>query len=212
MQFEKLDLNTWERASVYRRFMTDWRCVTDLTVDIDVTGFVQKLKERGLDFYPAMIWAVSAAVNARAELRMGLDAEGAPGVWDVVHPYYAHFFKEDEQFVKVVTEYDPDFSVFYARFQEDAARCKDRRGFPDDVPPNVFDVTCMPWTHYKTFNIHMLNGTNDLAPSVIWGKYQKDGSGRLMMPLTLLLHHAAGDGYHMARFISDTEYYLTQIK
>ncbi len=212
MEFQKLDLNTWQRGSVFRRFMADRQCVTSLTVEIDVTGFVQRLKERGFDFYPAMIWAVSAAVNARQELRMGLDRDGAPGVWDVVSPYYAHFFKEDEQFVKAVTEYSPDFSVFYRRFQEDAARCRDLRGFPQDVPPNVFDVTCMPWVHYRNFDIHMLHAGGSLAPSVAWGKYERDRDGRLTMPLTLNLNHAAGDGYHMARFISDTESWMEQIK
>ena len=76
MYFQKLDVETWERAPIYRHFIDDLRCVMSLTAEIDVTEFLRALRGRGYRFYPSMIWVVSAAVNCREELRMGRDGNG----------------------------------------------------------------------------------------------------------------------------------------
>jgi chloramphenicol O-acetyltransferase type A len=38
----------------------------------------------------------------------------------------------------------------------------------------------------------------------MWGKWE-EREGRLMMPVTLKLHHATGDGYHLSRFFLELE-------
>ncbi len=81
MNFHKLNMDTWERADIFRHFIDNMRCVMSMTADIDVTNLVKTVHERSLHFYPTMIWAVSAAVNCRQELRMGFDKDGNPGIW-----------------------------------------------------------------------------------------------------------------------------------
>ena len=163
-----------------------------MTVELDVTAFVNALKKRGCSFYPSMLWVVSAAVNQREELRMGYNAQGEAGTWTFVSPYYAHFHKEDERFVKLVTVYSPCFETFYQRFCEDKRRFATYRGFEQtEIPPNTFDVSCLPWTHYRSFDMHVFDKGTYLAPVITWGRYLEK-EGRLMLPLSLNLHHAAG--------------------
>ena len=76
-----------------------------MTVDIDVTALVRFVHAHGLKFYPAMMWVVSKAINQREEFKYGWDKEGNLIHWDYISPYYADFHKDDEQFVKLVTEY-----------------------------------------------------------------------------------------------------------
>ena len=156
MNFHKLNMDTWERADIFRHFIDDMRCVMSMTADIDVTNLVKTVHERSLHFYPTMIWAVSAAVNCRQELRMGFDKDGNPGIWDFVSPYYAHFYPEDQRFVKLVTAYHPDFDTFYRQLMLDRERCRTLRGFElRDLPPNTFDLSCLPWIHYRSFDMHV---------------------------------------------------------
>ena len=122
MIFQKKDMDTWDRAEIFCHFIDELRCVMSMTVELDVTAFVNALKKRGCSFYPSMLWVVSAAVNQREELRMGYNAQGEAGTWTFVSPYYAHFHKEDERFVKLVTVYSPCFETFYQRFCEDKRR------------------------------------------------------------------------------------------
>lgn len=165
MMFQKKDMDTWDRTEIFRHFIDELRCVMSMTVELDVTDFVKAIGKRGCSFYPAMLWVVSAAVNQREELRMGYNAQGEAGVWEAVSPYYAHFHKEDERFVKLVTVYSPCFETFYRRFCEDKRRFAAYRGFEQtEIPPNTFDVSCLPWTHYRSFDMHVFDAGTYLAP------------------------------------------------
>lgn len=212
MKFEKLNLETWERGPVFRHFIRELRCVMSLTAEVDITDFLRVLHERGYRFYPAMMWVVSSAVNSREEFRLGYDAQGNPGIWDYVSPYYADFHKGDEKFVKLATEYHPDFRIFYGRFLEDVQRFRKMRGFDlKELPPNTFDVSCLPWVRYKSFDIHVFDSGTYLAPVITWGKYAEDCRGRIQLPLTMNIHHAAADGFHLCRFFSDVEDWMKRI-
>lgn len=212
MKFEKINMDTWERTAIFQHFINDLRCVMSLTVEIDITEFLKTVHQNHVQFYPAMMWVVSSAVNCREELRMGYDESGAVGRWDYVSPYYAHFHKEDERFVKLVTEYTPDFAEFYQRFLEDKGRCQNLRGFDQqNLPRNTFDVSCLPWVHYQSFDMHIFDSGTYLAPVITWGKYVQNESGRVTMPLSLNIHHAAADGYHLSRFFLDVEHWMKKI-
>ena len=179
---------------------------------MDITDFLCRLHQKNYKFYPAMMWVLSSAVNSREEFRMGYDEQGNPGIWDYVSPYYTHFHKEDEQFVKLVTEYHSDFQTFYQRFLLDQEKYKDYRVFDlKEVPSNVFDLSCLPWVHYRNFDMHIFDSGTYLAPVITWGKYSKIPDGRILMPLSMNIHHAAADGFHLCRFFSDIEYWMTQI-
>lgn len=212
MLFTKKDVHTWDRAPLFTHFIQTLRCVMSLTVEVDITDFYSALCEKGYKFYPAMLWVVSAAVNSREELRMGYNAAGEVGVWDSVSPYYAHFHKSDEKFVKLYTEYHPDFPTFYQRFVDDGKRYDSYRGFDlQRIPPNTFDVSCLPWVHYKSFDLHVFDSGTYLAPVITWGKYVQDDKGKRTLPLTINLHHAVADGFHLCRFFTDVEAHMREI-
>lgn len=124
--------------------------------------------------------------------------------WDFISPSYADFHKEDESFVKLVTEYSDDLSTFHARFLADRAAHRDRRAFVEKQPPNFFDVSCLPWVRYRHFDLHVFDEGKFLAPVVTWGKYEPDG-GKTLMPLTMNIHHAVADGFHLSRFFLEVQ-------
>ena len=91
MKFTKKNLDTWDRAELFQHFINDMRCVMSMTVNIDITEFLQVIHDKKYKFYPAMIWVISSAVNCREELRMGYNEDGEVGTWDYISPYYTHF-------------------------------------------------------------------------------------------------------------------------
>ncbi len=212
MQWAKIDLKTWKRAPVFQHFIQNMRCVMSLTVEMDITDFLAAVRGKQYSFYPAMMWVVSAAVNSREEFRLGYDDQGNVGIWDVVSPYYADFHPQDESFVKLVTEFYPDCQQFQQRFQADRQRYQHYRGFEQQaVPPNTFDVSCLPWVHYQSFDLHVFDAGTYLAPVITWGKYTATATGRVTLPLSLNIHHAVADGYHLCRFFADVEHWMGQI-
>ena len=91
MKYEIIDLNAWERGKLFCYFTEKLRNVMSMTADIDVTPLLSFVRANGMKFYPAMMWAVSKAVNARDEFRYGRDSRGNLIRWDAVSPYYADF-------------------------------------------------------------------------------------------------------------------------
>lgn len=204
MEWRPVDLEKWSRGKLFQTYIDDMRIVMCMTVEIDVSPLLDFVRRRNLKFYPTMIWIVGKAVNSREEFRYGWK-DGKLGLWDFVSPYYAHFYAEDEACAKLVTEYSDDLFDFHARFLEDRERFETLRGFDfKAIPPNTFDVSCLPWIRYKSFDLHVFDEGKYLAPVVTWGKYEREGE-KVKMPLTMQIHHAVADGFHLCRFFGDVQ-------
>ncbi len=99
-----------------------------MTVRLDVTRLRAECDRFGVHFYAAFIWCTSNVVNRLPFMKMMTDEEGNPGVWDVVHPNYTIFHKEDHTFSDCWSEYDADFATFYKRIETDIEAAKKVRG------------------------------------------------------------------------------------
>lgn len=152
-----------------------------------------------------MIWVVSKVVNSRDEFKYGWDAGGNLVRWESISPSYADFHREDESFTKLVTAYSDDLFDFHGRYLRDAEANRALRGIAPDQPPNFFDVSCLPWVSYRHVDMHVFDEGRFLAPVVTWGRYSPEGRGGLSMPLTMNIHHAVADGFHLSRFFNEVQ-------
>lgn len=202
--YTTIDLDKWSRGKLFRFYMERMRIVMSLTVDIDVTNAKAYAKKHHIGFYPLMLWIVSKAINAHDTFKYGWDRDGNLIRWDCVSPSYTDFHSEDETFTKMVTEYADDLFVFCNRVNADRERHQTDRAVSEDQPPNFFDVSCLPWVKYKHFDVHVFDEGRFLAPVVTWGKYEPE-NGKLIMPLTMNIHHAVADGFHLSRFFHEVQ-------
>ncbi len=203
MNYKKIAMEKWQRAGIFRHFIDDVRCVVCITADMDVTEVLAFCKAGQYRFYPVFLYLVSRGVNRREEFRMGYDENGELIVWNEVSPSYPVFQPEDELFTRLITVYSPNFGTFYQRVLADLESHKDARGHEVVYSErNVFDASCLPWLNYKACSLHVFDGGNYLAPIVTWGRYQ-DFNGKVTMPLTMQIHHAVADGFHISRFYED---------
>lgn len=76
---------------------------------------------------------------------------------------------------------------------------------------NTFDVSCLPWVRYKNFDIHVFDEGKYLAPVVTWGKYEIE-NGKTVLPLSMNIHHAVADGWHLSRFFVDVQEIINTLK
>ena len=210
MNYTEIDLETWERKDLFRLYTTDLRLTMNLTVEMDITNLMAFVRRHHLKFYPVMIWAVSNRINARDEFKYCLRPDGTLIRWDSVSPSYTDFDPDTETFNKFVTEYCSDVFEFHDRVQRDRLLHKGKVGFVPDQPDNFFDISCLPWTHYNSLDLHVYGDGKSLFPIVIWGKYQQQGE-KITMPVTMLFHHACGDGYHLSRFFNELQTFMDSL-
>ena len=189
MKYTKIDLNEWGRGKLFETYIESMRVGMSLTAEVSAAPLLK---------------FVAKTVNARSEFKYGWNERGELIKWDFVSPSYAEFHKDDENCTKTVTEYSGDLFEFHARFLKDREKYRNSRGFVENQPPNFFDVSCLPWLRYRSFDMHVFDEVKFLAPVVTWGKYERDGERR-PMPLTLNIHHAVADGFHLARFFIELQ-------
>ena len=211
MNYTTIDLNAWSRGNLFQFYIDKMRIVMSLTVDIDVKNLKLYSKKTGIPFYPLMLWVVSKVINNHDEFKYSWDNEGNLIRWDYVSPSYTDFHSDDENFTKMVTEYSDDLTEFYGRVMADRERYKNDRAMLDNQPLNFFDVSCLPWVKYKHFDVHVFDEGKFLAPVVTWGKYEQT-EDKLLMPLTMNIHHAVADGFHLSRFFNEVQELIDSLK
>ncbi|WP_448808882.1 CatA-like O-acetyltransferase [Agromyces bauzanensis] len=201
---EPIDLSSWPRRETFEYYREQVPCTYAITVEIDVTELVSELRRAGRKTYLAQIWAIATAVNGRAEFRMSLTDDGAPATWPVLHPAFTVFQPARETFATVWSPYHPDFGAFHDHAAERlAAAASATSMFPlGELPPDVFDVSSLPWTSFTGFSLQIDGGTRHLLPIFTIGRYM-ERDGRTLMPLAVQVHHAAADGFHTARLVGD---------
>lgn len=204
MNYTLVNLNEWSRGSLSKFYIDKMRIVMSLTADVNVTNLKAYSKKKNLNFYPLMLWVVSKIINSHDEFKYSWDDAGNLIKWDFVSPSYTDFHADDENFVKMVTEYSDDLFEFCSRVDKDRQRHKNERAILVNQPPNFFDVSCLPWIKYSHFDIHVFDEGKFLAPVVTWGKFEEK-DGKLIMPLTMNIHHAVADGFHLSRFFNEVQ-------
>lgn len=78
-----------------------------------------------------------------------------------------------------------------------------------DLPPNVFNISCIPWMHFEHFSSNSKTQENQITKMITFGKYEEINS-KLMMPITMQISHAIADGYHVSMFFENLQDEMNQ--
>ena len=138
MEFCRVDRAAWPRNEYFEHYFSDTPCTYSMTVKLDVT----KIEEKGLKYYPALLYALPTVVNRHEEFRTALDAEGQVGIFSEMLPCYTVFNKETETFSNLWTEYTPDYPAFCARYQEDLRLYGNKGGMMPKPNPRRIPSRC----------------------------------------------------------------------
>ena len=109
------------------------------------------------------------------------------------------------------TEYNDDFEIFYNNYIDDQNKYSSNHGIlskPDMPPQNNCMIGMLPWIEFSSYTPIPYTDLNMYFPVLQAGKFfNKDG--RKMMPLSITVHHAVADGYHVALFLEKFQKYMT---
>ena len=198
--YKVIDRETYYRKGVFRHFSEDCKCSVSMTARIDVTALKAYSDRTGTKFYLNFLYLLSRTLNAREDYRLGYLWQTDELIcYDVIHPTQYVFHEDTETCTPVYTEYCEDYDTFYRNAQNDLEKAKQTRDYALDPirHPNWFDASYISWLSYDSLNIELPDGYLYLAPIVNWGRYREE-NGRLFMPVSVRLNHAAADGFHIA--------------
>lgn len=201
-----VNLESWNRRELYEHYHKTVPCGYSMTANLSVGELLKNVKEKGIKFYPAMLYLLMRVCNRHEEFRMVMNEEGNPAVWPQVVPSFTVFHPEWETFSCLWCPYEEDFSQFYQGYQRVMEEFGNRKEFvpQPDTPPNTVPVSMIPWVSYTGFHLHLPNSGNYFAPIFTVGRYQKQGE-EWFLPLTIQVHHAVCDGFHTARLFEECQ-------
>ncbi|WP_340043624.1 CatA-like O-acetyltransferase, partial [Klebsiella pneumoniae] len=78
----------------------------------------------------------------------------------------------------------------------------DTRLFPQgNLPENHLNISSLPWVSFDGFNLNITGNDDYFSPVFTMAKFQQEGD-RVLLPVSVQVHHAVCDGFHAARFIN----------
>lgn len=206
MQFKIIDMEKWNRKEYFEHYYNAVPCTYSLTTNIDITILLNTIKNQNFKFYPTMLYCISSIVNTHDEFKTSIDDDGNVGVFDIINPSYTIFNKETETFSSVWTDYNDDFMSFYKNYLNDIEEygiIKKPIAKPE-ITPNLFNISSIPWTIFTSFNLNIDKSTKYLLPIFTMGKFFEQ-DGKMLLPLSIQVHHAVCDGFHASRFINELQ-------
>lgn len=216
INYSVIDLNTYPRRDHYIHFINMENPFLTMTVDVDITSYLNKAKENNYSFFLYFQYAVVNVANGIKELKQRIK-KGKIVEFDYCEASYT-VAKEDGTYrycnVNCNTSLDDYF--IYAKNKEKEAINSEHLTEEGD-PDQYFYISCIPWTSYSSLNYPVPNNKFSV-PSIGWGKYYKenyfDDNGvikcRYKMPVTIMVNHALVDGKQICDFFNNLQNYINE--
>ncbi len=213
-KFYPIDIQTWPRGQMFHYFSVMAPTSYSITVELDITHFKNTLKQQSIKFFPAYLWLVTKTLNQQVEFKVAMVDETI-GYWDTLTPLYACFHEDDKTISLMWTEYDDNFKVFYENYLENQRLYGNNHGVlsqPHLLPPaNAYTVSCIPWIEFKHFSLHSYNNKPYYFPTIEGGKFIEKND-KVKLPLSITVHHATTDGWHINKFLDELQYAMDHWK
>lgn len=212
MSFQLIEYGNWKRKSHFECISQKDPSLINMTVSINITGLKKYLSNHSKRLYPFLIACISMVINKFEEFKMAFDENLRLGVYDIIHPSYTIFHKDDQTFSCIYTNNYNDIDSFYNAIVRDMEAFRSVKGFETrTAPQNSFPISCIPWVTYTGYSIIELKEKKSFAPYVIIGRFFNQGL-EVLLPVTMQISHCIADGYHVCMFFQDLQKLLDSYK
>ncbi|WP_040949537.1 CatA-like O-acetyltransferase [Gorillibacterium massiliense] len=205
--YKEIDMSTWKRAVHCHIFRSSVQPQYGVSFELDITHFLPRVKERGLSFTLAMVYAVTKCANEIEEFRYRF-LDGKVVLYDRIHTSFTYLNKETELFKVVNVEMQETMEEYVAVAAEVERNQKDY--FTGPPGNDVYQFSPVPWISFTHIS-HTDSGKKDnAAPNINWGKFfERDG--KIILPFSVQVHHSFVDGLHIGKLADALQSYLNEL-
>lgn len=204
--YQVIDLNTWERAThcqIFRGYAEPGFCVT---FEADLTHFKKAVKQKGLSFTLAMVYAVCRCANEIEAFRYRF-LDGQVVLFDRIDTAFTYLNQETGLFKVVNVPFVEGLPEYCALAQKTAQ--EQNEYFTGPLGNDIFQCSAIPWVAYTHISHTNSGKPENAVPLFDWGKYSEH-KGQLTMPVSVQAHHSFVDGLHIGQFADKLQGFLDQ--
>ncbi len=202
MDYKCIDMTQYKRKQQFEYFSSLAYPYVGVTVNVDITDWLEQIKQNGQPFYLSFLYAVTRAANAVSEFRQRI-LENRIIEFERCMPSYT-VAQEDHGYCYCSVNCDMPYADFipYAMKAQEEAKRKASLADGEDVL-SLFFVSTSPNITYTAI-VQPVPQPADSNPRITWGRYFVQ-EGRTLLPVSLLCNHALMDAYHMGLFYENLE-------
>jgi chloramphenicol O-acetyltransferase type A len=204
-----IDTETWSRRNLFRLFKDYDDPYFNVCADVDVTALLDFTRARALSASVAYHYLSTRVANEVEPFRYRLRGERV-----VVHERVdagAIVLLADESFTFVYFDFRGEFAAFHAdavALIEGARREPPPLDARDDRDDLIYH-SVIPWVSFTSISHARDSRRRNGIPKVAFGKY-RDAGGRVLMPVSVEVHHALMDGLHVGRYFERLQAYCSE--
>lgn len=204
-----LDMATWPRRELFEFFINYTNPYFNVCTQVDVTPLLELVHNRpGIRTSSAIHYFALRIANEIEPFRYRL-RDGKVFVYDVVNGGTT-VLMPNESFAYAYFDYQHDFEKFVSDMVKAVDEIRTSSGpLKPTMRDDVIYHTTLPWISFTSFAHARTPGRGDSIPRIVFGKFSKQGE-RLMMPISLEVHHALMDGLHVGRYLTRLEEALAE--
>lgn len=197
----QLDIESWVRKDHFNFFKQFEEPFFGVCVDIDCTSSYLKCKEEGISFFLYYLHKSLVAANKIEPFRYRIENDNVL-IYEKVHASPT-INRLNGTFGFAYIDYHDDFQMFYANAKKEIEKVQNGQGlFPAISSENVIHYSSVPWINFKSVSHARSFSFKDSCPKITFGK-ACDVNGLKKMPVSIHVHHALMDGFHVGQFIDE---------
>ena len=199
---EYLDVTNWARRDLFEFFRGYDNPYFNVCTRLDVTRLLA-LRRPGVSVSLTYHYFALRIANEIEPFRYRLRDDRVL-VHEVIHGGTTVLLP-NESFAFAYFSYEEDFGKFIGAAQHavNIVRSGDDV-FRPQAGDDMIHFTTLPWVSFTSFS-HARNwGPGDSVPKIAFGKFTKENE-RILLPISVEVHHALMDGLHVGRFLTQLE-------
>lgn len=206
----KIDLENWKRKQHFEFFKDFDNPFFNLVTNVDCTNLLTVTKEYKLSSFISYVYLSLKAAVETEEFKYRI-VNGEVVVHDSLSAG-STVLLEDETFVFVYFNYDTDFIRFHdTALQKIEAAKRDKTLQPGEENGPVIHYSTIPWISFSGLQHARHYKLKDSVPKIVFGKIFDEGDRR-KLPVSIDVHHALMDGYHVGKYLELFQKYLNEFK
>lgn len=207
---EYLDLDNWPRRELFEFFIDFSNPYFNVCARVDITELVALVRARDIKISSALHYFALRAANETEPFRYRLKDRKVI-VYDVVSGGTTVLLP-NESFAYAYFDYHRDFEKFLTEMGKAVDEVQTGSGpLKPTLREDVIYHTTLPWIPFTSFAHARHKGRGESIPRIVFGKFTEEHD-RLMLPISVEVHHALMDGLHVGRFLSKLEEALADPK
>ncbi|MDB4293129.1 chloramphenicol acetyltransferase [Maribacter sp.] len=171
----------------------------NISANVDITALLPYLKAKKLPTTPSIVYLITRAAHEIREFRWRIREEQIVE-HTTVQPSFTVPTADSDVFSFCTVAYNEEPAIFIQQAQDRIKEMLQSPSFEDEEGRDDYlFLSAVPWVSFTGILHAMHYHPCDSVPRICWGKFFEQ-NGKMLMPLSVQVHHALVDGRHLGQY------------